>query len=55
MTRTELSQATDACIETTREALQTLWNSINKGQRKQLCKREAIKALLDRYGVAAEG
>ena len=54
MTKTQLTQATDACIEQTREALQTLWDNINKGQRKQLCKRAEIKALLERYGVAAE-
>ena len=51
MTKTELTQTTDVCIETTREALQTLWDNINKGQQKQLYKREDIKALLDRYGV----
>ena len=51
MTRTELTQATDACVETTREGLQTLWDNINKGQRKQLYKNAEIKALLDRYGV----
>ena len=51
MTKTKLIQATDACVETTRAALQTLWDNINKGQRKQLYKREEIKALLDRYGV----
>lgn len=55
MTRSELSQATEVCIEATREALQTLWNNINKGQQKQLYKREDIKALLDRYGVEADG
>ena len=54
MTKTELQQATEACIEQTHEALQTLWDSINKGQRKQLYKREDIKTLLERYGVQAE-
>lgn len=54
MIRTELIQATELCIEHTREALQTLWDNINHGQRKQLYKRAEIKALLDRYGVEAE-
>lgn len=54
MTKTELTQATDACIAATRAALQTIWDNINKGQRKQLYKREEIKALLDRYGVEVE-
>lgn len=51
MTKTELTRATDACVETTHDALQLLWDNINKGQQKQLYKREDIKALLDRYGV----
>lgn len=51
MTKAELTQATEACVETTRAALQLLWNSINQGQQKQLGKRGEIKALLERYGV----
>ena len=51
MKRNELKLATDVCIATTKDALQLLWDNINKGQRKQLYKREDIKALLDRYGV----
>ena len=51
MKRNELKLATDACIATTKDALQLLWDKINQGQRKQLYKREEIKALLDRYGV----
>ena len=54
MTKTELTQATDVCIETMRAALQTLWDNINQGQRKQLYKREDIKELLDRYGVEVD-
>ena len=54
MTKAELTQATDVCIVTTRDALQTLWDNINKGQQKQLYKRKEIKTLLDRYGVKAE-
>ena len=51
MTRDALEAAVDAAVTETREALQTLWNSINLGQRKQLYKRADIKALLERYGV----
>lgn len=36
------------------DALQILWDNINKGQRKQLYKHEEIKVLLDRYGVKVE-
>lgn len=51
MTREELNARTDACIQATREALQVLWDSINKGQRKQLAKQSEIREILDRYGV----
>ena len=51
MKKRELKTATDECVNTTKDALQTLWDNINKGQRKQLYKIEEIRALLDRYGV----
>ena len=51
MTRDELNDAVDSCAATTHDALQTLWDNINKGQRKQLAKRPEIAALLERYGV----
>lgn len=35
----------------TKAALQTLYDNLNKGQRKKLVKNPAIKALLIRYGV----
>jgi len=38
----------------TKDALQTLWNNINKGQQKQLIKIAEIKELFDRYGVEYE-
>ncbi len=54
MKKTELTAAVDACVEATRQALQTLWDSINQGQRKQLLKRPDIAQLLSRYGVETE-
>jgi len=36
------------------DALQTLWDNINRGQRKQLYKIPEIKAILDRFGVEVE-
>ena len=35
----------------TKTALQTLFDNINKGQQKQLVKKQEIKELFDRYGV----
>lgn len=54
MTKDKLNSAVAQHITSTRDALQLLWDSINKGQRKQLYKQPEIKALLDRYGVEVE-
>ena len=35
----------------TKEALQLVFNSLNKGQQKKILKEAAIKALFDIYGV----
>ena len=51
MTKAKLQAAVIAAKEETREALQTLFDNVNQGQRKQLMKRESIKALFKRYGV----
>lgn len=51
MKKLDLTAATNAAKTEYKEALQTLWNNINQGQRKQLIKNEAIKAILDRFGV----
>lgn len=54
MTKKELTDKTENCIATTKEALQLLWDNINKGQRKQLYKNAQIKAMLKRYGVEVD-
>lgn len=51
MKATDLKKATDARIAETREALQLLWNNVNKGQRKQILKKPEIAELFERYGV----
>lgn len=51
MTRMELTAAVEAAKVETRAALQTVYDALNKGQQKQIVKDEAVKALLDRYGV----
>lgn len=35
----------------TKTALQLVYDSLNKGQQKQLLKNKQVKALFDRYGV----
>ena len=35
----------------TKDALQTMYDALNQGQRKKIVKNEKVKALFDRYGV----
>lgn len=37
-----------------KEALQTVYNELNKGQRKKLLKSPVVKAMFDRYGVVTD-
>lgn len=34
-----------------KEALQTVMDALNRGQRKKLLKNPAVKAMVDRYGI----
>ena len=45
------TDAAEARKSETREALQTVVDALNKGQRKKLLKDEKVKALFDLYGV----
>lgn len=38
----------------TREALQTVYDALNKGQRQKLLKNEDVKALFERFKVDTE-
>lgn len=51
MKKAELTAKTDAAITETRDALQTIYDALNQGQRKQIVKDDAVKELFDRYGV----
>jgi len=54
MTKNELTTRTDAAVQETKTAVQTIWSNINKGQRKQLAKIEEVKAVLERYEIEEE-
>ena len=54
MNKRELERKTTAVIEETRIALQTVYDALNPGQKKQIVKDEAVAALFERYGVATE-
>ena len=54
MTKIELTDAVEAAKEETKVALQTIYDSMNNGQQKQIVKVDAVKALFDIYGVNYE-
>lgn len=52
-----MSELTDKVLVYNREikdALQTVYNALNQGQRKKLLKSEVVKAMFDRYGVVTD-
>ena len=51
MKKTELREKVDAAKSVTQQALQTVYDSLNHGQQKQIIKNEEVKALFDLYGV----
>ena len=51
MKKSELRNNVEENMNTTKECLQTLFDSINKGQQKQILKKQEIKDMFDRYGV----
>lgn len=51
MTKTELNNRTNAAWQQTHDALQTVYDSLNPGQKKQIVKVDAVRILFDRYGV----
>ncbi len=54
MTKIELDEKTQAVIDETKEALQTMYDALNQGQQKKIVKNEKVKTLFDRYGVTYE-
>lgn len=54
MKKAKLETATKAVVNTTRDALQQIYDALNNGQRKKLLKDDGIRELLDRYGVEHE-
>ena len=51
MKKTELKTKTEAAKNETRDALQTMYDALNQGQKKKIYANEKVKALFDRYGV----
>ena len=51
MKKSELTSAVETAKTETRDALQTVYDSLNQGQQKKIVKDEKVKALFDLYGV----
>lgn len=51
MKKSALTAAVETAKTETRNALQTVYDSLNHGQQKQIIKDEKVKALFDLYGV----
>ena len=51
MTKRELTDGVERLKSETHDALQTVVDELNKGQRQKIIKNAAVKTLLDRYGV----
>lgn len=51
MTKKQLLDAVEKAKAETREALQTMYDALNQGQKKKIVKDEAVKVLFDLYGV----
>lgn len=51
MNKQELKQRTDTAVAKTQEALQTVFISLNDGQKMKLLRNAAVKEIFDLYGV----
>ena len=51
MNKDKLTNAVEACKAETKEALQTFYDALNQGQKKQILKNEKVKEKCDFYGV----
>ena len=54
MLKRELNEKVDALLLATKEALQLVYDELNKGQRKKLMKNPIIKDLYERYKVEVD-
>ena len=54
MKKAELTAAVELAKTETKNALQTVYDSLNQGQQKKIVKDESVKKLFDLYGVEYE-
>ena len=49
--REKLKQNAEKAKDQTKNALQTVFDALNQGQRKKIIKNDAVKKIFDLYGV----
>lgn len=54
ITKKKLRENVDAAKNETRDALQVICDSLNRGQQKKILKNDKVKEIFDRYGVEYE-
>lgn len=54
MKKAKLKEKTAAVKTETRDAVQTMYDAMNPGQKKQIIKNETVATLFERYGVITE-
>lgn len=54
MRKKDLTNAVETAKTETKNALQTVYDSMNHGQQKQIVKNEDVRKLFDLYGVEYE-
>lgn len=54
MKKNELKEKVEKRISETHDAINTIIESLNSGQRKKICKNKKVKELLERYDVEVE-
>lgn len=54
MKKQKLDRAVQAHIDATSDALQTVYDALNQGQKKKILKNDDVKRIFDVYGVIYE-
>ena len=54
MKKERLTAAVNEAKTNTKNALQTVYDALNQGQRKKIVKDDGVRELFDRYGVQYE-
>ncbi|MBQ7792420.1 MAG: hypothetical protein IJ367_02885 [Clostridia bacterium] len=54
MNKYQLKKNVDKTVTETKEAISTMYDALNQGQKKKIMKNEKVKDLMERHGVNAD-